>query len=156
MATYSFIDVQASITGPGGSFQLGYGSGTAEEGITVEMVADKNVMSIGSDGTPMHSLKATKAATFTIHLQKTSPTNQQLSILYNLQTSSSSLHGKNVISIREVATGDVITGALAAFKKLTNIGYATEGGMNTWAFDVGVCNTILGPGDNSNVPANAT
>jgi hypothetical protein len=33
MATYSFIDVAATIVGPGGSFALGYGSCTAEEGM---------------------------------------------------------------------------------------------------------------------------
>jgi hypothetical protein len=37
MATYSLPqDVHASITGPGGSFQLGSGAGAAEEGISFD------------------------------------------------------------------------------------------------------------------------
>ena len=50
MGAYSFLDVQAAIEGPGGAFQLGSGSGNAEEGITIEPGGDKNVMQIGADG----------------------------------------------------------------------------------------------------------
>lgn len=144
MATYSFIDVQASITGPGGSFALGYGSGNAEEGITVVMAEDKNVMTTGADGQVMHSLHAGKSGQMTIHLLKTSPVNQQLSILYNVQTASSALHGKNVISLRNTDSGDVITGAFGAFKKMPDLAFAKDGGMNNWVLDVGSINTILG------------
>ncbi len=42
MSTYSFIDVSASLTGPTGSIDLGYGSANSEEGITVVMAEAKN------------------------------------------------------------------------------------------------------------------
>ena len=42
--TYSFIDVQASIVGPGGAFSLGYGEATAEEGITIAAANDNRAL----------------------------------------------------------------------------------------------------------------
>ena len=42
-STYSFLDVKASLVGPGGSISLGSGSGNAEEGISVEPVARRAV-----------------------------------------------------------------------------------------------------------------
>ena len=144
MTTYSFMDVQAAITGPGGSFNLGYGSSNSEEGITVTMVEDKNIMVTGADGSPMHSLRAGRSGQFTIHLLKTSPTNALLSQLYNTQTISSALHGKNVITIRNLASDDVITGAQCAFKKLPDITYAKDATMMNWVFDVGISTTVLG------------
>ena len=50
MSTYSFQDVVATLVGPTGTVNLGYGAAVAEEGITVEMAGDKNTMMIGSDG----------------------------------------------------------------------------------------------------------
>ncbi|CAK8737989.1 hypothetical protein SODG_007528 [Sodalis praecaptivus] len=41
MATYSFMDVSASMTGPTGVIDLGYGSANAEEGIVVAMTEAK-------------------------------------------------------------------------------------------------------------------
>ncbi len=41
MATYSFMDVTASISGPTGEIDLGYGSASSEEGITVAMGGPK-------------------------------------------------------------------------------------------------------------------
>ena len=58
MATYSFLDVTAAIQGPGGSINLAAGAGSAEEGITIEAMEDKNIMTIGADGAGMHSLVA--------------------------------------------------------------------------------------------------
>lgn len=144
MATYSFLDTQCAIIGPGGSFSLGSGAGVAEEGITIEMAEDKNVMTIGADGSGQHSLHASQAGMVTIRLLKTSDTNQSLSVMYDLQTSSSAFHGKNVISIRDPATGDSITCQQCAFKKAPNITYAKDGGTNEWRFDAVQINTILG------------
>ena len=50
MATYSFQDVAAAIVGVGGSINLASGAAVAEEGITIEAVEDKNIMTIGADG----------------------------------------------------------------------------------------------------------
>ncbi len=87
--TYSFIDVSASLTGPTGSIDLGYGSANSEEGITVTMTEAKNTMTVGADGEVMHSLHAGKSGTITVTLLKTSPVNKKLSLMYNAQSQSS-------------------------------------------------------------------
>lgn len=147
MATYSFLDVQATLTGPSGSVQLGNGSANSEEGITIEQSNDRNVMVTGADGSVMHSLRAANSGTITINLLKTSPVNAILSNMYNAQTASSLLHGKNVITIRNVVTGDSIVATQVAFKRDPNNTYAVEGGTLAWAFDAGHINTKLGTGD---------
>jgi hypothetical protein len=144
MATYSFLDVVASLVGPGGSISLGSGAGDAEEGITVEMEGDKNTMQIGADGTGQHSLNAANAGTVTIVLLKTSPTNALLQALYDYQTASSSLHGKNTITVVNSESGDTLTAALCAFKKRPALKYAKEAGTNTWAFDAIQIYGVLG------------
>lgn len=146
MATYSFQDVVAAISGVGGSINLASGAAVAEEGITIESVEDKNVMTIGADGSGMHSLVANEASTVTVRLLKTSPVNAQLQLMYNLQTKSSLTHGKNVISIRDVVRGDSITLTQVAFKKRPSINYAKEGGMVEWTFDAVKTTQVLGVG----------
>ena len=71
MSTYSFTDVVAAITGIGGASILGSSAGAAEEGITIEAVADKNVMVIGADGKSQNSLIANEASTVTVRLEPT-------------------------------------------------------------------------------------
>jgi hypothetical protein len=144
MATYSFLDVQASIVGPGGAFSIGTSSGVAEEGITVRMLEDKNTMTIGADGTGMHSLHAGKSGAVEIQVLKTSPVNQQLRIMYDLQTASSSTHGKNTITVTNTESGDISTLRMCAFKKLPDLKYAKDGGMNTWTFDAIAVDGFMG------------
>lgn len=143
---YSFLDVQASIEGPGGSFQLGSGSGNAEEGITIEPGGDKNIMTVGADGSVMHSLRADASGTVTVTLLRDSGTNQKLQNLYNYQTTSSRYHGRNTIMIRNAVTGDVITCTQAAFAKAISNPYAVEGGKIAWAFHAGSISTVIGSG----------
>jgi len=145
MSAYSFMDISAAITGPGGAFSL-TGQGSAEEGITVEPVEDVNIMKTGADGKAMHSLVASRAATITIRLLKTSPLNAQLQNLFDYQTASSARHGQNVITIRDAARGDNITGEECAFRKLPPNTYAKEGGVQEWVFDSGKCIQKLGTG----------
>lgn len=147
---YSFLDTQVAISGPGGSFPIGgSGTGSAEEGVSVEMLEDKSTMTIGADGTPMHSLHAGQGGRITIRLLKTSPVNSQLSAMYATQTVSSALHGQNTITLKNATLGDSITGVFCAFKKLPNLSYAKEGGVNVWEFDVGQLNMALGGGGNA-------
>jgi len=146
MATYSFLDVNAAITGAGGSINIGSGSGNSEEGITIEQVEDKNVMTIGADGQGMHSLVAGDAATVTVRLLKTSPTNALLMNMYNYQKTSSVLWGSNTIVISDLGRGDLETLEQVAFKKKPANTYAKEGGMNEWVFDAIVSATVLGVG----------
>jgi len=146
VGAYSFLDVQAAITGPGGSFNLGSGSGAAEEGIKVSMAEDKNTLTVGADGTPMHSLHGGKHGTVTVQLLKTSPTNAKLSTMYNMQTTSAAAHGMNVITISNPISGDSITCVMCAFKKHPDTAYAKEGGNVEWVFDAGIIDTSLGGG----------
>ena len=85
MSTYSFVDVSATLTGPTGTIDLGYGSSNADEGIDIAMTEDKNTMTIGSSGQGMHSLHASKAGTLTLRYLKTSDNNQLLMAMYDAQ-----------------------------------------------------------------------
>ena len=146
MSTYSFLDVVAAIAGPGGAFSIGSDAGISEEGISVEMAEEKNTMTIGASGQVMHSLHAGKSGNVTIRLLKTSPVNRQLSQLYNLQTSSSALHGQNQLTIRDRSRGDVVSCKQVAFAKNPAITFAKDGGMNEWTFQAGEISYLLGSG----------
>ncbi|KWR75318.1 hypothetical protein RN01_29845 [Cupriavidus sp. SHE] len=142
--TYSFIDVQANIVGPGGSFPLGYGEATAEEGITIAMANDKNTMTVGSDGNGQHSLRADNSGQITVRYLKTAPVNRTLMALYNAQRIDSRLWGKNVITVTQSVAGDIATGIQCAFKKIPDLTYATDGGTVEWVFDCVRLDEMLG------------
>jgi hypothetical protein len=141
---YAFADVQCTLTGPGGIISLGNGAAPAEEGITIEQAEDKDTMTVGADGSVMHSLHSGKHGTITIRLLKTSAANQQLQVMYDFQTLSSGTWGQNVIVVSHTASGDVTSGRLAAFRRSPNLGYAKVGTMNEWSFNVGLIDRILG------------
>ena len=141
---YSFLNVVATIAGPGGVLNLAAGAAVAEEGITIEPTEDKNVMTIGADGKGQHSLVASDAATVTVRLLKTSPLNAGLMIMYDLQSASSALWGQNVFTIVDTGRLDATVLQSAAFKKKPTITYAKEGGMMEWTFDAIAANSILG------------
>jgi len=144
--TYSFLDTNAAIVGPGGSFSLGSGIGSGKEGITIESIADIDMMEIGADGTPQHSLIADRSGTITLSVLKTSPVNAQLSAMVALQRVSAASHGQNTITLTNTTSGDVITCESVAFKKIPAIKYASEAGNNTWEFNAGIINIALGKG----------
>lgn len=144
MPTYSFMDVSASMTGPTGIIDLGYGAANAEEGITVAMAEAKNTMTVGADGEVMHSLHAGKAGTVTVTLLKTSPVNKKLSLAYNAQSQSSALWGNNVFVVRNSASGDLATIRSAAFQKQPDFANAKDGGTVAWVFDGGKVDELLG------------
>ncbi len=146
MSTYSFLDVSAALSGPGGTINMAAGAAVSDEGITIEPVEDKNIMTIGADGNGMHSLAANESSTVTVRLLKTSPVNAQLQTMYNYQTTSAVLHGRNTITVRDAGRGDIITLEKVAFKKRASITYAKEGGMNEWTFDAIKTNQVLGVG----------
>lgn len=134
MATYSFLNFAGNITGPGGSINFGNGAGPSEEGLSVTMTEDKSTMTIGADGSGMHSLHAGRSGQITMRLLKTSPTNALLMEMYNFQTQSAANHGRNVISARDTARGDVINAVEVAFVKAPDISYAKDGGTIEWRF----------------------
>lgn len=143
---YSFLNVSASIAGPGGLLNLAAGAAVAEEGITIEAIEDKNVMTIGADGQGQHSLIASDACSFTVRLLKTSPVNAGLMIMYDLQSATSALWGQNVLTITDSARGDFTIIQKAAFKKKPTLTYAKEGGFMEWTFDGISANSVLGNG----------
>jgi hypothetical protein len=147
--TYSFLDCQCSISGPGGSFSLGSGAGAAEEGITTDMVDRKNTMTIGADGSGMHSLHASNAGTFIVRLLKTSPTNRLLNQLYNTQRQSSTTWGQNTVQIYDTARGDQVTLRGAAFAKQPALVFAKVGNVNEWEFEAIQRDDLLGSGSPS-------
>ena len=142
--TYSFIDVSASLTGPTGSIDLGYGSANSEEGVTVTMTEAKNTMTVGADGEVMHSLHAGKSGTITVTLLKTSPVNKKLSLMYNAQSQSSATWGNNVIVVRNKASGDLTTARSCAFQKQPDHANAKVGNTVSVVFDCGKIDQLLG------------
>jgi Protein of unknown function (DUF3277) len=145
-STYSFLDVAAGIKGPGIDLNLGAGAGVSEEGITVESPEDINTPVWGADGQGMHSLSANKGCTLTISYLKTSPINRALQFAFNQQTQSAATHGRNTVTIRDVARGDVITLTDVAFKKQPTITYKKGAEMMVWTFDAIKSDVVLGSG----------
>ena len=146
MSTYSFLDVNGAISGPGGNFNLASGAGAADEGIVIASVGDKNVMQTGPGGDGQHSLIAAESSLVTLTLLKTSPVNGLLMAMYNFQTSSSAVWGRNVIVVSDFARGDIVTLAKVAFKKVPDISYAKEAGTSVWTFDAIKTSRFLGVG----------
>lgn len=147
MGTYSFQHVTASLNGIGGVIPLGYGSESAEEGISVDMVDDKNTMTTGADGAVMHSLHAGKSGTITVRLLKTSPTNQLLSDMYRTQTNNAANHGSNTFTVRDTSRGDILVAQKVAFRKLPPNAFAKNGNVMEWVFDCGMIDQIHGAGN---------
>lgn len=146
MGAYAFQNVQASIIGPGGNVNLGFGAGAAEEGITVEMVEEKGDVKVGADGQIMQSLRSSKLGRITFRYLKTSLINAQLDAMYSMQTTISSLWGNNIIRVADVARGDVVLGTQMAFTKRPNLTYGKDGNTNEWIF-MGNVDETLGTGD---------
>ncbi|AOZ06698.1 phage structural protein [Cupriavidus malaysiensis] len=144
MPSYSFKDVTATLVGPTGSIELGYGSAAAEEGIDVAAASDKNTMTVAADGEGMHSLHADKSGQITFRLLKTSPANRKLMVAYDAQALSASLWGKNIITISNTAAADLHVARECAFKKKPNMKYAKDGDIIEWVFDCIKIDSVLG------------
>jgi Protein of unknown function (DUF3277) len=143
---YSFEDVQATLSGFGGTISLGAGAGNAQEGITIDFIDDKDAMLIGADGSAVHSLRASTAARITVRLLKTSPVNNQLSTMYNSQIGSSLNWGQNVLTVSNPVTGDDYPCTDVAFQKFPSITWAQDANVNEWVFNAGYADPILGVG----------
>ena len=153
-ATYSFVDVSLALIGPGGALTIGGdGAGNAEEGFTVEMLEDKNTMTVGADGSGMHSLHAGNSGIISVRLLKTSTVNHQLQVLYDFQRLSSANWGQNTMTVRNPVIGDIGSARGCAFRKFPSLAYAKDGGLNEWSFMCIQVDTILGIGVPSILPA---
>lgn len=147
MNAYSFLDVHAAISGPGGNLPLASEeAGAAEEGITIEPVGDKSTMTEGADGSWMHSLHASKAGRVTVRLLKVSGVNARLQAMYDFQTDSAARHGRNTITIRDTTRGDVVTCAGCAFAAPPTLSYGKTAGTVDWTFHAGRIDRTLGSG----------
>lgn len=144
MPTYSFMSCTATLSGDGGEIDLGYGAGVSDEGITIARAEDANTMTVGADGSAMHSLHAARHGTVTVRLLKTSPTNAMLMSMLNYQRSSPAFWGNNNIVVRDHVRGDSTSALVCAFKKVPDLAYAKDGNMVEWSFDAGQIETILG------------
>jgi hypothetical protein len=143
--TYSFLDTSVVLSGPGtDGISLGAGAAVAEEGITIEFSEDKDVMRGGADTAVVHSLIANRMGVIIVRLLKTSPTNQLLQALYDFQTSSSLLHGQNVMTVNNPILGDMYSCNKVAFAKFPANSYAKEAGMIEWRFNASYIHAELG------------
>jgi hypothetical protein len=140
------MEVVGSIVGPNGMFSIGSEAGVAKEGITVEMVEDKGTMTIGADGSGMHSLHAGKGGRITVRLLKNSLTNALLSAMYSADTSDGSQYGQNTIGVAWLTAGDVCTGRQCGFVRFPSIVYSEDGPMLEWVFNCIKIDHMLGAG----------
>src|SRR5215472_8354171 len=104
--TYSFQQIAATISGPNGSFPLGAGSASSEEGITIEPTGDQATMAIGADGSGLYSLHADFSGRFIVRLLLISPTNALLGAMFEADRSSAAFFGRNLIVLTDIARGD--------------------------------------------------
>lgn len=144
--TYSFLDVTATIVGPNVTTTLGSGSGNAEEGITVAFNEDQSTMTIGADGSGMHSIHGGQAGAISVRLLKSSPTNKILEAAYYAERANPSAAGQNTIVISWLGGGDVYSGRQCAFRKFPDNSYGKDANMLEWAFNVINLNALLGNG----------
>lgn len=150
--TYSFMDVQAVISGPGvdnmtiGGPQIlaGPQAASGEEGVTITLTEETNTQMIGADGSVMNSLHASRASTAVFRLLKTSPQNKALMRIYNYQRVQSSLWGRNTITIRDVARGDEYTLHGCSFVRFPANSYAKTGNTLEWEFACSLTDALLG------------
>lgn len=131
---YSFLNFQAAISGPGGSVNIGNGSGASEEGFSYSPTGERSSMQMGADGSGQHSLHADKSGKITVRLLKTSPANKVLMAMANAQWASAADHGRNTISATDTQRGDSLTGVGVAFSKVPDLTYGKEAGFVEWEF----------------------
>lgn len=144
--SYSFLDFNCSIVGPGGAFSIGNGAGVAEEGISFTPNSEISSLTMGADGSGMHSLHADKSGKIVVRLLKTSPTNALLMAMYDFQTASSANHGQNTIAGNDSQRGDVVTASQVAFTKAPDLSYAKAGQLVEWDFTAIRVERTLGRG----------
>jgi hypothetical protein len=145
MGTYSFLNVQASVVGPGLNAQIGSTSGAAKDGLSAAFDEDKVTITTGADGSIMTSLRATQTGRVTIRLLKTSPMNNVLNTAYNFQRANAANTGQNTLRVVDKARGDVVSGAQMSFLKHPDNSWSEEGNVLEWTF-VGIITEVLGAG----------
>lgn len=146
MGSYSFLDVGAAIRGPNVNVSIGADAGSTDEGISIEPTADQSSMVIGAGGNGQHNLHGDQSGTITVTLLKTSPTNAVLMDAFNFQKTSAAYHGQNVITVRNVVSGDGHDAVKCAFAKKPSVKYGKDGEALVWVFHCIKIATVLGRG----------
>lgn len=141
---YSFLNVTASISGPGGSFPLS-DQGIAEEGITIEPTEDKSTMTIGAGGEGMHSVHADNSGKVIVRLLKNSPANARLMRMYNYQMNPA-YAGQNTISVAHPLWGEDHDCRECAFARKPTIVHSKVGPMQEWTLNCIEIDSQLGDG----------
>lgn len=144
--TYSFADVSASYSGPGGTFAIGSGAGPSEEGISISQVDDLGTMTVGADGAYMHSLHSGRAGTVTARFLKTSPVNALLMDAANAERQSGAVYGDGTIVIRDPQRGDLVACNGCGWKKVPDLSFGKVGQMVEWVWNAGRVDYKLGVG----------
>lgn len=144
MKTYSFLDVNCAMVGPGLMVSLGAGAAVSSEGISFSFTGNINTPTIGADGEGMNSLRADKSGRIVVRLLKSSPTNAILMAAVALQRMNSSMHGQNTITLFDRNKGDSITAQQVAFEKIPDLTFATEAQPVEWTFTAIKMDPILG------------
>jgi hypothetical protein len=144
MKTYSFLDIQCAIAGPGLVANLSAGVGQADEGITFAFNGNINTTTIGADGEGMNTLRSDRSGTVTVRLLKSSPTNQILSAALAFQRTSSAAHGQNTITLFDRNKGDVVTAEGVAFNKVPDLNFGKEAQVIEWQFSAVKISPTLG------------
>ena len=146
--TYSFLDVQATLTSPSVTFDIG-SAGVADDAIRISMVGEKTTMTIGADGDGQHNMIASNASRCEISFLKDAPGNALMNQLYNFQSSSSANTGNIQITISNNVMGDVIQLTGGAIAKQADIAYTREGPANVWSMNFISRHDVLGNGLNA-------
>lgn len=144
--TYSLLDVNAALVGPGGAIDLGASAGVAEEAITIETAAEMGGMQIGAGGDGVHSLYNDRSGKVTIRLLKTSPTNEKLNAMKELQRVSASVYGINTLTIANKVSGDIITCEQVGFARDPANAYGKVAQAIEWEFNAIKITQGLGSG----------
>ena len=145
VTSYSFLDTNFTLTGPGISVNIGGpGSAASEGGITVTPDGTKNVVHKGADGSALHNLIGSRVAKVTVSLLRSSPFNALLQQAFNFQTLSGATHGRMHGSITNWAIGDTHELEGVAFAKSPDDAYKTESSEVVWEFDVGSVVSVRG------------
>lgn len=144
MKTYSFLDVNCAIAGPGLVANLSAGVGMADEGISFAFNGNINTTTIGADGEGMNTLRSDRSGTVTVRLLKSSPTNQILSAALAFQRTSSAAHGQNTITLFDRNKGDVVTAEGVAFNKVPDLNFGKEAQIIEWQFSAVKISPTLG------------
>ena len=133
MNTYSFQDVNITISHPLAGQYIASGEGTGSIGFN--MTNDRTVHDVAADGSVMVSKIEARNGSVPISIQQTSPMHKWLLKLFNLLSakSTSPKDWANIkIVMRAPNMGDLITATGVSFQKQPDRAFKAQGEQVTW------------------------